>query len=109
MFKHYKIQTRKKIKAVKKEKACYYYVLKNSKVNFIRKSFYYNSKLPFFTRLVNNIFKLSSCSRKRLSVCSVSGKYRSQIHEMSLKRHTANKIMLLNMLPNIIKKTKNCY
>ena len=83
------------------------FLQKQSIFVFLLKKIFFNSKRVIFSKK----FTCSIVKKKKLlfiksSMCYISGKFRSNIQKISLKRHVFKKILTHNIVPNIIKKYK---
>ena len=83
------------------------FLQKKSIFIFLLKKIFFNSKRVIFSKK----FTLSIIKKKKpfflkSSSCYISGKFRSNIQKISLKRHVFKKILTHNIVPNIIKKYK---
>lgn len=77
-----------------------------NKKHLVKKIFLYNSKLNFLKKFSMYSLKIKKIFRQTISVCNVSGKHRSNISNVSIKRHELKSILCVNNGPAIIKKFK---
>lgn len=77
-----------------------------NKKHVIRKIFLYNSKLCFLKKFSLYSIKVKKIFRQVISVCNVSGKHRSNLSNLSIKRHELKNILSVNNGTSFIKKFK---
>lgn len=106
LFNYYKYPNSKKENRICKTRAFVYLRFKKINNIFFKKIFFYNDKIKFFKKFLLNCSRFKNSTKIMLSVCWYSGKHRSSINNISLKRHSFKKILTLNNAPFIIKKLK---
>lgn len=72
----------------------------------LRKIFLFNSKINFLKKFTMCSLYIKKKLFQTISICRESGKFRSCMHKVSLKRHTFKKLLTHNFIPNIVKKNK---
>lgn len=91
---------------LKKNNFCVVSRYKKYKYFALRKLFLYSSKISFLKKFIMCSLYLKKNMFQTISICRVSGKSRSCLHRISLKRHTFKKIITQNFIPNMVKKNK---
>lgn len=100
---------RKNFNNVKKTEARVFGRTCINKKHLIKKIFYYHSRICFFKRFVISSIRVRKFFRQVISVCNFSGKHRSSISNISLKRHEFKKLLTINNGPSFIKKFKKLF
>ena len=86
-------------------------VLQKLKSHFFKKIRYFfllNPKIQFKKKFIINCVNIKKCTFNITTVCNISGKCKSSIGKLSLKRHTFKELLNINNIPNFFKKSKLC-
>lgn len=93
----------KPLKILKKLKPIFF-LSKFLKKKKIKKNFFFNLKLTEEQRILPNIKLYKSYKVRHKNVCLESGRFRSIINEVNLKRHFFKKYLTKNELPSFKKR-----